>query len=93
LSRRVPRWFLGAARRWEEAEDHYRAALEVAEVLPSRIEHADACRLHACMLLDRDEPGDRERAQTLLSKAGDAYRASGMPRYEALTSTLIAEAQ
>ena len=45
------------------------------------------------MLLDRDQPGDHARAQTLLWKAGDVYLAMGMPRYETLTSTLIAEAQ
>jgi hypothetical protein len=81
-----------AARRWERAEHHYQAALQVAEALPSRIEQADLRRLYARMLLERDQPGDRERAQTLLSKARDAYRAIGMPRYAALTSTLIAEA-
>lgn len=81
-----------AARRWEQAEHHYQAALQVAEALPSRIEQADLRRLYARMLLERDQPGDRERAQTLLSKAKDAYRAIGMPRYAALTSTLIAEA-
>ena len=82
-----------AARRWEQAEHHYQAALQVAEALPSRIEQADLRRLYARMLLDRDQPGDRERAQSLLSKARDAYRNIGMPRYEALTSSLIAEAQ
>jgi hypothetical protein len=82
-----------AARRWNEAEHDYQAALRVAEALGSRIEQADLCRLHARMLLDRDQPGDRDRAETQLWKAGDTYRAIGMPRYEALTSTLIAEAQ
>jgi class 3 adenylate cyclase/tetratricopeptide (TPR) repeat protein len=82
-----------AARRWEQAGDHYQAALQVAEALGSRIEQADLRRLHARMLLDRDQPGDRARARALLSKAGDAYRAIGMPRYEALISTLLAEAQ
>jgi tetratricopeptide (TPR) repeat protein len=82
-----------AARRWEQAEDHYQAALQVAEALPSRIEQADLRRLYARMLLDRDQPGDRERAQALLAKARAAYRGMRMPRYEALTSTLIAEAQ
>jgi tetratricopeptide (TPR) repeat protein len=82
-----------AARRWEQAEHHYQAALQVAEALPSRIEQADLRRLHACMLLDRDQPGDRERARGQLAKATDAYRAIGMPRYEALTTTLLAEAQ
>jgi tetratricopeptide (TPR) repeat protein len=82
-----------AARRWEQAERHYHAALQLAEALSSRIEQADLRRLYARMLLDRDQPGDRERAQSLLSKATDAYRNIGMPRYEALSSTLIAEAQ
>ena len=82
-----------AARRWEQAERHYHAALQLAEALSSRIEQADLRRLYARMLLDRDQPGDHERAQSLLSKATDAYRNIGMPRYEVLSSTLIAEAQ
>jgi tetratricopeptide (TPR) repeat protein len=82
-----------AARHRKKTEKHYQAALQVAEALPSRIEQADLRRLHARMLLDRDQPGDRARARALLSKAGDAYGAIGMPRYEALTSTLLADAQ
>ena len=65
----------------------------IAAAAARRWEQADLRRLYARMLLDRDQPGDRERAQSLLSKATDAYRNIGMPRYEALSSTLIAEAQ
>ena len=45
-----------AARRWEQAERHYHAALQLAEALSSRIEQADLRRLYARMLLDRDQP-------------------------------------
>jgi hypothetical protein len=44
------------------------------------------------MLLDRDRPGDRERARSQLSDAIEAYHAMGMPRHEAVTSTLLAAA-
>jgi hypothetical protein len=54
---------------------------------------AGACRLGRGRLHGRKVSPGRSRAQTLLSKARDAYLGIGMPRYEALTSTLIAEAQ
>jgi class 3 adenylate cyclase/tetratricopeptide (TPR) repeat protein len=81
-----------AAGRWEEAERHYRAAIQAAEQVAGRIEQADIRRLHARMLLDRDRPGDRERARSQLSDAIEAYHAMGMPRHEAVTSTLLAAA-
>lgn len=79
-----------AGRRWEEAERHYRAALEVAAADGYRIEQADVDRLYARMLLDRDEPGDRERAGGLLREAMRMYDSIGIPRFAAMTGELLA---
>jgi len=33
------------------------------------------------MLIDRDDPGDHEKARALLDEAIDGYRTLGMPRH------------
>jgi tetratricopeptide (TPR) repeat protein len=81
-----------AAGRWDEAEEYYRAALDVAAAQPSRIEQADVRRLTAQMLLDRSGPGDSRRASELLRQSIDTYRELGMPRFEAMTQALLARA-
>ena len=40
------------------------------------------------MLLDRDGPGDRERALTLLDQASQLYRRLGMPRHRQMTEAV-----
>jgi hypothetical protein len=82
----------GAAQKWEAAEDHFRVALQQAVSFPSRLEQAEVRRFHAMMLLDRAIPGDREKAQTLLSEALDAYAVIGMPRHMELTEALMQRA-
>jgi class 3 adenylate cyclase/tetratricopeptide (TPR) repeat protein len=79
-----------AGRSWDEAERHYRAALEVAVASGYRIEQADVQRLNARMLLDRDEAGDRERARSLLQEAMRTYDDLGIPRSGAMTEALLA---
>ena len=44
------------------------------------------------MLIDRAAPGDREKAQTLLSEALETYTQIGMPRHIEMTQTLLARA-
>lgn len=44
------------------------------------------------MLLDRDGPGDRERARTLLAEARAAYEKIGMPKHVAALDALLTEA-
>jgi len=44
------------------------------------------------MLIDRSAVGDREKAQTLLSKALESYSRIGMPRHVEMTQTLLARA-
>jgi len=41
------------------------------------------------MLLDRDAPGDRDRAHWLVEEALPVYRRIGMPRHEELARRLL----
>jgi hypothetical protein len=41
------------------------------------------------MLLDRDAPGDRERARTLLAEARAAYETIGMPKHVAMVDAML----
>src|SRR5262249_26682849 len=53
--------------RWEEAERHFTAALAMNERLGARPWIVYTRRAYAEMLLDRDTPGDRERAAALIA--------------------------
>lgn len=77
------------AHQWEAAEEHFHIALKHAEAWPHRLEQADIRRFHAMMLIDRATPGDREKAQTLLSEALETYTQIGMPRHVKMTLTLL----
>ena len=70
-----------AGRRWEEAETHYQTALTQAHEIPFRSEQPEVRRWYARMLLDRNAPGDRAKARTLLGEAVGMYQAIGMPRH------------
>lgn len=80
-----------AGRQWTVAEDHYPAALRLADHMPFIGEQADARYWYACMLLDRATPEDRRHAHELLGKALAIYKKLGMPwhvtRAEGLVST------
>ena len=78
-----------AARQWEAAEEHFQIAMQQAESFPNRLEQAEIRRFHAMMLLDRAAPGDREKAQTLLSEALETYTQIGMPRHIEMTKALL----
>jgi tetratricopeptide (TPR) repeat protein len=82
-----------AARRWEDAEEYFASAREVATQMSNRLELADLNRLQARMLLDRGGTGDHERATELLDEALSAYRAFGMPAYAAEAERLLHHAQ
>ena len=41
------------------------------------------------MLLDRDAPGDREKARTLLGEAIEQYRKIGMPKHRELAEKML----
>ncbi|HZI38747.1 MAG TPA: BTAD domain-containing putative transcriptional regulator [Acidimicrobiia bacterium] len=77
---------IGAAAggQWALAEAHFQTALRQAEDLPYEIEGAETRRFYAEMLLDRNAPGDRDRARSLVEEALVLYRRVGMPRHEDL---------
>jgi DNA-binding SARP family transcriptional activator len=78
-----------ARRHWDMAEEHFRAALRQAEELPSVIEGAETRRWYARMLLERDAPGDGDRARTLVEEAMPIYERVGMPRHVELARRLL----
>jgi tetratricopeptide (TPR) repeat protein len=59
---------------WSKAEKNYKESLDRAEQMDNRLEQADVRRFWAMMLLDRNEPGDREQAADLLKVAAERYR-------------------
>src|SRR5580704_9425053 len=79
-----------AGRQWKTAEEHFQIAMQLAESLPDRLEQAEIRRFHAMMLIDRDAPGDRVRARTLLGEASESYTQIGMPRHVEMTEALLA---
>lgn len=81
LCRTVAGMAAHAARLWDESEAHFREALRTAAAMPLRTEQADARRFFAAMLAERDRPGDREEARTLLEAARDLYREMEMPKH------------
>jgi len=66
---------------WAAAERHFEAALREAHALPYQIAQPEARRWFAWMLAERQAPGDRQRAQTLLGEATEMYRRIGMPKH------------
>jgi hypothetical protein len=77
-----------AAQHWEAAEDHFQTAMHQAEVIPHHLEQAEIRRFLAMMLMERSRPGDRKRAQRLLSEAIENYQEIGMFRHSEITQRL-----
>jgi hypothetical protein len=67
--------------KWEKAEDHFQTAMRRADELPHVIEQPEVRRWYARMLIDRDGPGDREKARRLLTDAIGMYQRIGMPKH------------
>src|SRR5947208_13973359 len=80
----------GAGQNWTQAEEHFRSALRRTEELPHIIEQPEARRFYARMLLDRNAPGDREKARQLLEEALEMYRKIGMPKHIEMAEALLA---
>jgi uncharacterized protein HemY len=78
--------------RWQDAERHFEDALEMNERMGARPWLAHTHYDYARMLLDRDDPGDREHAQELLDQALATYRELGMESYAARASTPVTPA-
>jgi tetratricopeptide (TPR) repeat protein len=77
-----------AAQHWEAAEDHFQTAMHQAEVIPHRLEQAEIRRFLAMMLMERSRPGDRKRAQRLLTEAIENYQTIGMLRHSEIIHRL-----
>jgi hypothetical protein len=78
-----------AAGRWDDAERWFGEALDRAQRTANELEAADVRRLHARVLLDRGRRKDAARADALLGRACDTYRAFGMPGYVAEVEALL----
>jgi tetratricopeptide (TPR) repeat protein len=82
----------GCGGNWAEAEEHFRTAVRRTEELPHIIEQPEVRRWYAWMLLERDAPGDREKARGFLTEAIEMYRRIGMPRHVEIAEALLREA-
>ena len=93
LDQRLLRTVAGIAaacgQQWERAEEHFEAALRQAHELPNVVEQPEVRRWYAWMLLDRDGPGDREKARELLDEAIDMYREIGMPKHMEMAEEML----
>jgi tetratricopeptide (TPR) repeat protein len=76
------------AERWEEAERHFDAALEMNRRIAARSWLAHTQVDYARMLFARAEGGDAERAIELTRGALDGYRNLGMDSYAAEAARL-----
>ena len=73
-----------AGRDWQAAERHFKTALKQAETIPLRPEQVEVRRWHARALLERGEPGDRDRALQMLTEAralSESMKAHGQTRW------------
>jgi class 3 adenylate cyclase/tetratricopeptide (TPR) repeat protein len=82
---------VAAGEQWEVAEEHYQTALHQAHELPVVVEQPDVRRWYARMLIDRDAPGDRNKARELLTEAIAMYRRIGMPKHIEMAEALLGE--
>lgn len=81
-----------AGGQWDKAEEHYQTALRQAHEIPVVIEQPEVRRWYARMLIDRDGPGDRDKAIRLLTEAVAMYRRIGMPKHVEMAEALLSEA-
>jgi len=80
----------GSAARWDEAERHFEQALAEAARLGQQMERPDILRFYAQMLVERADPGDRDRARLMLVKAAETFTSLGMPRHVDLANRVLA---
>jgi class 3 adenylate cyclase/tetratricopeptide (TPR) repeat protein len=80
-----------AGGQWGKAEEHYETALRQAHKLPVVMEQPEVRRWYARMLIDRDAPGDRDKARELLTEAVAMYRRIGMPKHVEMAQALLSE--
>ena len=75
---------------WEAAQEHFETALKQAQELPHVIGQPEIRRWYAQMLLDRDTPGDLDKARILLGEATEMYRTIGMPKHREIAEKMSA---
>jgi tetratricopeptide (TPR) repeat protein len=80
-----------AGRQWNKAEEHYQTALRQAHEIPVVMEQPEVRRWYARMLIDRNAPGDRDKARQLLAEAIAMYRHIGMPKHLDMAEALLGE--
>jgi tetratricopeptide (TPR) repeat protein len=78
--------------RWEDAQRHFDDALALNERMGHRPALAFTRRDYGNMLLQRDAPGDREKARALLQEALEAAREMGMAKVVEDCEALLAMA-
>ena len=82
-----------AGNQWDLAERHFETALRQAHEIPSKIAQPETRRWYAWMLFDRDAPGDRDKARTLLTEAIELYQVIGMPKHVEMAEKMIEAAR
>jgi len=92
---RLPETVAGIAaacgQQWKKAEEHYEKALRQAHELPVVIAQPEVRRWYARMLIDRDAPGNCDKARELLTEAIAMYRKIGMPKHVEMAEALLRE--
>lgn len=78
-----------AGRDWHRAEDHFRSALKQLAPFPDAFERHEVNRFYAQMLVERDDPGDRDAALEMLHAARNGYARMGAPRHEEMVVDLL----
>jgi uncharacterized protein HemY len=70
-----------ATGRWDAAAEHFEEGITLNERMGARPWLAHAQDDYARMLLQRAQPGDRQRAFDLFAEAASSYRKLGMERW------------
>ncbi len=91
LIQRIAGISAAAGSRWRQAEEHYETALRQAHELPHVLEQPEVRRWYARMLIDRNRPGDRDRAFRLLTEAIAMYGKIGMSNHVEMAEGMLAE--
>jgi DNA-binding SARP family transcriptional activator/tetratricopeptide (TPR) repeat protein len=79
-----------AMSRWEDASRHFDTAVEHNTDMGAQPWVAHSRHDHGRMLLGRDAPGDRDRAQQMLTGAGNEYKTLGMSPWVERAAQLLA---
>ena len=75
--------------RWGDAERHFEDALRMNAQLGDKPWLAHTRAQYGAVLIDRDAPGDRDKARQLLTEAIAMYRQIGMPKHLEMANALL----